>query len=156
MSAVFRLVWFCYFFSLLHIRGVVFWYQIIFRPTGKTCEWAEFLFSDLRPFIFPIQSDVLALHLTGFPQTQRLPLHQWEAGCLRVKWKKAAVDLLLEIGMELFNWRVLENDISPSATIMKRFVKRSLTKIFCQTNFLTRYRYFRDPPPCPCPSPSAA
>lgn len=27
---------------------------------------------------------------------------------------------------------------------MKRFVKRSLTGIFCQTNFLPRYWYFRD------------
>jgi len=49
-----------------------------------------------------MQSDLLALHLTGFPQTQRPPLRQWETGGLRVKWKKAAVDWPLEIGMELF------------------------------------------------------
>ena len=36
--------------------------------------------------------------------------------------------------------RVLENNISPSATICKR----PLTGIFCQTNFLSRCRYFRN------------
>ena len=40
--------------------------------------------------------------------------------------------------------RVLENNILASATTMKRIVKRSLTGIFCQTNFLPHNRYFQD------------
>jgi len=54
--------------------------------------------------------------------------------------------------------RVLGNNISASATTMKRFVKRSLTRIFCQTNFRLCNRYFwdRNVRGPPCPSPFAA
>ena len=48
---------------------------------------------------FPVQFDLLALHLTGFPNTQRVPLRQWET---ELSEKKTAVVGLLELGMELF------------------------------------------------------
>ena len=118
---------------------------------------------------FPIQSDLLALHLTGFPQTQRPPLRQWQTGCLRVKWKKGS-SLLASRNRDGAVQRVLENNISPSATIVKRFVKRSLTGIFLPNQFSAALPIFSgtkrggaEPPqifvyggfspPCPTPLP---
>ena len=70
-----------------------------------------------------------------------------------------------ELGMELFK-RVLQNNISPSATIAKAIEKRPRTRIFCKTNFAAlpifsapkrRGGMSRPPPPFSLlPLPSAA
>ena len=90
------------------------------------------------------------------------------AACLRriCKWKKSSSWLAFRNGYGAVQ-KVLENNISPSTTIVKRFVKRPLTGIFCQTNFLHRDRNlgcWAPPPPkfssrgasAPLPLPSGA
>ena len=64
------------------------------RCSSLISNYIQTYWQNVQPFIFRIQSDLLALHLTGFP----------------AKWKKkAAVDWLLEIGMELFkeSWKII-------------------------------------------------